>query len=88
MKTNPDFVFRNIYGKMILMPVRRNEASNDPVFFNRIAGDIWKLAEKNMPFEKIIAIIDEQYNLQPGSIEEDSVKCFIAEMVARKLLLE
>ena len=47
MKTNDAFVLRNIYGKHILMPVRSNNASNEPVFLNEVAAYIGMQRQNN-----------------------------------------
>ncbi len=88
MKVNPNFVFRNIYGKFILMPVRKNDASDDPILLNSVAADIWKLAERVDSSEGIISSILRKYDLQKDSMEEASVAQFISLLVEQKLLLE
>ena len=88
MRVNPDFVLRNIYGKYILMPVRKNDASDDPVVLNSVAADIWQSAEQGKAFEKIVQAVSSKYELQKDSMEEASVKQFINLLIAQKLLIE
>lgn len=64
MRVNPDFVLRNIYGKYILMPVRKNDASDDPVLLNSVAVDIWQSAEQGKAFEEIVQAVSSKYELQ------------------------
>ena len=88
MKVNTNFVFRDIYGKYILMPVKRNDASDDPVLLNSVAAYIWLQAEKGKTFNEIVEAVSRQYDLQKDSMEEESVKQFITLMIAQKLLVE
>lgn len=88
MRVNPDFVLRNIYGKYILMPVRKNDASDDPVLLNSVAADIWKSAEQRKAFEEIVQAVSSKYELQKDSMEEASVKQFINLLIEQKLLVE
>lgn len=88
MRGNPDFVLRNIYGKYILMPIRKNDASDDPVLLNSVAADIWQFAEQEKNFDGIVAAVSEKYDLQKSSMEEASVKQFINLLIAQKLLVE
>ena len=48
MRQNPDLILREIYGKNILMPIRFNEASNDPIYFNEVGALIWKLSDLSL----------------------------------------
>lgn len=88
MKVNPDFVFRNIYGKYILMPVRKNDASDDPVLLNSVAADVWQYAEQEKTFDEIVGAVSQKYDLQKDSMEQAAVKQFINLLVTQKLLLE
>ena len=66
MRQNPDLILREIYGKNILMPIRFNEASNDPIYFNEVGALIWKLSDKAknvtellnlMPLEQAVELV-------------------------------
>ncbi len=37
MRSNLDLILREIHEKNILMRIRYNEASNDPIYFNEVA---------------------------------------------------
>lgn len=86
MRTNPAFVLRNIYGKYILMPIRTNNASNDPVLLNEVAASIWKAASDCLDAEVILVNLSTSYGLEPSSPEAISIKHFIAQMVNMGLL--
>lgn len=88
MKVNSDLILRNIYGKNILMPIRKNNASDDPVVLNDVAADIWLLAEQEMSFDEIVDSMMLKYDLDKNSVEEASIRQFICLLTAQKLLLE
>lgn len=88
MKINNAFVLRNIFDKYILMPVRSNRASNEPILLNEVAALIWRFASNGLTEEQILNNISKYYNLYLGSAEMVSVKHFIAHMMNTNLLFE
>lgn len=86
MKVKDAFVLRNIYGKHILMPVRSNEASNDPILLNDVAVSIWNEAEKELEKKQILENIAELYQLNSESPELLAVKQFVEQMEQMGLL--
>ena len=88
MKRNKDFILREIYGKAILMPIRKNNASNNPIYLNDMAVAIWKMAENTNNVAELIVKICKLYNLQSGSVEETAVKNYILQLIDYKLLFE
>lgn len=87
MKTNDAFILRNIYGKYILMPIRSNQTSNDPILLNEVAASIWNEAIEGIEIENLISNIAQVYNLLENSSELLAVKQFIDQMVTMGLLL-
>ena len=87
MKTNDAFILRNIYGKYILMPIRSNQTSNDPILLNEIAASIWNEAMEGIEIKNLISNIAQAYNLLENSSELLAVKQFIDQMVTMELLL-
>ncbi len=87
MRRNPDFVLREIYGKNILMPIRYNEASNDPIYFNEVATSIWKLSENAESLKDILRSISQIYQLQEGAEEIVAIKDFLNQLIENKLII-
>ncbi len=87
MKTNDAFILRNIYGKYILMPIRSNQTSNDPILLNEVAASIWNEAMEGIEIKNLISNIAQAYNLLENSSELLAVKQFIDQMVTMELLL-
>lgn len=88
MKTNQNFVLREIYGKSILMPIRVNHVSNDPVFLNSTATMIWKNVESCMKKEDLVKKICEIFELSIGSAEEKAIQYFIDHLSKMELIYE
>ena len=80
MRTNEGFVLRKVYGKALLMPVKRNEVGDDPIALNEVAAQIWELAFEKYSVDEIIGNVNQLYGLKKGSVEETAVRQFIAEM--------
>lgn len=87
MKINDAFVLRNIYGKYILMPVRTNSASNDPILLNEVAVSIWNAVDMYQQKDQIVSNLQKQYDLETGSPEIVSIERFIDQMYDMGLLI-
>ncbi len=85
---NKDFVLRNIYDKYILMPIRSNTASKDPILLNEVAADIWKTVEKISDRDLIMLTITNIYGLREGTPEMEAVKVFLSQLIQLGLLKE
>lgn len=69
------------------MPVRSNNASNDPVLLNEVAAYIWNVASEQLGISEILRNIAQYYNLKSESPELIAVKQFIEQMAAMGLLI-
>lgn len=87
MKQNPNLILREIYGKNILMPIRNNEASNDPIYFNEVAALIWKLSDGAKDPNDLLVSVCESYNLEIDSAEAAAVEGFINQLIESKLII-
>lgn len=86
MRTNPDLVLREIYGKAILMPVRYNEASNDPIYLNDVAAQIWKCISGSDTRDVLQKSICDMYGVCEDSAEACAIKSFVTDMIEKKLI--
>ncbi len=87
MKKNSDLILREIYGKNILMPIRYNDASNDPIYFNEVAALIWKLSDASKDYNELFYSVCQTYDLEENSAEAAAVKGFINQLIENKLIL-
>lgn len=81
MNVNQNFVLRHIYGKHILMPIRKNEISGDPILLNDVAACIWESVSRQADRETVIKEITEHYSLTEGSAEQLSIENFLNHML-------
>lgn len=86
MRVNPDLILREIYGKSILMPIRYNEASNDPIYLNDVAALIWKTASTAEDLYELKKFICDVYGVHANSAEAYSVEKFIIQLMENKLI--
>lgn len=88
MHTNKSFILRNIYGQNILMPIKSNNASNDPILLNDVAAFIWKEAATETTMDSTLQNVSDSYKLGPGSPEIMAVKMFIEQLHTMGLLVD
>lgn len=88
MRSNPNLILRKIYGKNIIMPIRYNEASNDPIYFNEVAAMIWELSDKTANVEELLNSVCQTFGLSDDSAEAAGVKGFIKQLIESKLIIE
>ena len=85
---NPNFVLREIFGKALLMPIRRNKIGQAPIHLNDIAANIWKNANDCSDSSVLLARVSTQYNLEPNSTEQRIVEDFINNLIDIGILYE
>lgn len=88
MKINESFVLRKIYGRVLLVPICTNEASNDPILLNNVAADIWDSATCEITHNDLLEIVADMYDLPQGSVERAAISNFIDSMMKMGLLVE
>lgn len=88
MRQNDAFVMRDLYGRHILMPVRKNDASDDPIALNDVGADIWRNANGKVNAEELVGCIAAEYGLKDGSPEEMAVSDFVARLTELGVLID
>lgn len=86
MRRNSNFVLREIYGKNILMPIRYNDASNDPIYFNSVAALIWKLTDDAKDVDDLLCSVCKICNIEKNSVEAVAVDGFIKYLLENNLI--
>ena len=86
MKCNPNFVLREVYGQVLLMPVHRNGIGNEPIHLNNVAAMIWKKAEDCETIDELLATISDLYELTSDSVEQHAVRQFIDQLIQMTLI--
>ena len=87
MRINENLIYREIYGKKLLIPFRRSGAGTDPIFLNDTGAEIWKLAKDGLSKEQAVDYIITEYDLEHGSVEDDAIRVFIDELISRNIIL-
>ncbi|MDO4805720.1 MAG: PqqD family protein [Coriobacteriales bacterium] len=88
MKQNDAFVMRDLYGHHILMPVRKNDASDDPIALNDVGADIWRAANDCTTAADLVASVASEYGLEEGSPEKMAVSSFVDQLAEMGVLLD
>ena len=69
------------------MPIRYNEASNDPIYLNKVAALIWKLSDGAKDSKKLLSTVCQIYNLKKDCTEVVAVEGFINQLIDSKLIM-
>ena len=88
MKINDKFVLRNIYGKAILMPIKRNKITDDPIFFNPVGERILLECGYAKSPDSLLKRIVELYGIEDDIDSVNSVKSFIEDLISTEIITE
>lgn len=82
IKKSDKFVLRNVFGKAILMPIKKNIFSDSPVLLNKTAEVIWKLSSECDDAEELWLRSCEFFGIDQDSDTENanSIKIFIMQL--------
>lgn len=87
MRQNPNFILREIYNKSLLIPIKYNDAGNDPIYLNEVAAVIWKLSSEAEDRENLLSLACQTYQLEESSAESASINSFINQLIESHLIL-
>lgn len=69
---DPDMIFRDIEGEMILVPIRRRTADLESIYtLNETGSRIWELIDGQHTLREIQDIIVQEYDVTPEEAEAD-----------------
>ena len=69
---DPNMVFRDIEGEMILVPIRRRTADLESIYtLNETGSRIWELIDGQHTLREIRDIIAQEYEVTPEEAEAD-----------------
>ena len=69
---DPNMVFRDIEGEMILVPIRRRTADLESIYtLNETGSRIWELIDGQHTLREIRDIIVQEYEVTPEEAETD-----------------
>ncbi|MBI4845527.1 MAG: PqqD family protein [Candidatus Omnitrophica bacterium] len=77
---DPQVVFREVAGEMILVPVRNNAADLESIYtFNELGGRIWGLINGKRTLDDIKTILLGEFETQEEELNRD-INGFFSEM--------
>lgn len=88
MKRNPDFILRNVAGKLVLVPVGKAAAAFPGMITVNTAGKfIWELLETPQTLEQIVEAMTERYEVSKETACTDA-KTFLDRLMSVKAVTE
>lgn len=85
---NPDFIFRNVAGEAVLIPLLKDVADLEAIYtLNEVGVFIWEHLEKPITVDALKQEIMAEFEVDQDMLEED-IKQFILELKETKILLE
>ena len=80
MKTNPEFIARDIAGELVLVPVG-TAAKNfgGLVTCNEVGAFIWKTLEREMTMDELVAAILDEFEVDEPTARSDAEE-FVAKL--------
>ena len=88
MKINDCFVLREVYDTYLLVPVYRNEISNNIVSFNRTGALILKEAQAAFDKQELLRIVNNRVNQENSDVIKSQLNEFIEQHIIMKYLIE
>ena len=88
MKINDCFVQREVYATYLLVPVYRNEISNNIVSFNRTGALILKEAQAAFDKQELLRIVNNRVNQENSDVIKSQLNEFIEQLIIMKYLIE
>ena len=72
---DPNVVSREIAGEQILVPIRKKSADMAAIYvLNETGAQIWSLLDGRRSLSEIVAILAEEYEVQPDIAKADLVE--------------
>jgi len=87
-RRNPNMVFREIAGELILVPIRRRAEDTDSIYvLNETGAALWKMLDGESSLEAIISGMLEQYDVDRATLCRD-IEEYVKDMIASGALEE
>ena len=87
MKINDSFVIREIYGKMLLIPVKANDISQVPICANEHANEIISSLLKFNNLDEVLNDLSKKYDLSNENVYRD-IKGYIQLLLDYGLIID
>lgn len=88
MRTNKDFIYREIAGECMLIPTgQASQKLNGMIHLTETAGLIWRLVDKAANLNEIIRAVTDEYEVTEEQAHTD-VYGFLNELYKRGMVLD
>lgn len=85
---NPDFIFRNVAGEAVQIPLLKNVADLEAIYtLNEVGVFIWERLENPVTIDELTHEIMMEFEVDQDVLEAD-MKQFIHELKESKIILE
>lgn len=75
MKTNPEFIARDIAGELVLVPVgSAAKTCKGLTTCNEVGAFIWKTLEKDMSIDELVTVIVAEFDVDEATAKSDAVE--------------
>ena len=87
MRVNSAYVLRDVFGKTILIPYKKTEIGNHPIYLNDTGRVVIQMLEGATSETELCLKIAQEYNLQPESDEYGQIEDFVANLVSMNVVV-
>lgn len=85
---NPDFIFRNVAGEAVLIPLLKDVADLEAIYtLNEVGVFIWEQMATPISINELKQKIMAEFEVDEDVLEQDILR-FVEELMVAKILLE
>ena len=85
---NPDFIFRNVAGEAVLIPLMKNVADLEAIFtLNEVGAFLWNHMEDPITLDSLKIILMDEFDVDLD-VAEDDLCHFLSELLDLHIILE
>ncbi len=88
MKLNDAFVFREVYGTYLLVPVYANEVSNNIISLNQTGAYIVKSCREFNTKSELLNHLEQIYNKDHSECVTNALRGFLEQLIEMELIIE
>ncbi len=83
---NGEYVFRDIGGETILIPVRAGVSELDSLFsLNEVGAVVWRSVEARSSLQEIVSAVQAEFEIEQDAAERDVIE-FLDALIKRDLV--
>ena len=88
MRVNSAYVVRDVFEKTILIPYKKTEIGNHPIYLNDTGRVVIQMLEGATSESELCLRVAQAYNLQPESDEYGKIEDFVASLVRMNVVVQ